>query len=426
MDEPTSGLDARAAAIVMRTVRNTVDTGRTVVCTIHQPSIDIFEAFDELLLMKHGGRVIYGGKLGEHSQTMVNYFLKIEGVPPIPDGYNPATWMLEISTPAAEERYGADLADVYKNSEQYREVEASIKSLSVPTPGSQRLKFSTMYSENIFNQFCICLRKQNLVYWRSPEYNAVRLFFTTLSSLILGSVFWDIGSKRDTTQDLFTVMGALYSSCLFLGISNASTVQPIISIERTVFYRERAAGMYSPYPYAFAQGLVEIPYNILQTILYGVITFFMINFERTAKKFFLYLVFMFLTFTYFTFYGMMAIGLTPNQQMAAVVSSAFYSLWNLLSGFLIPKPSIPGWWIWFYYICPIAWTLKGIIISQLGDVEDQIVGPGFEGSVKEYLKVSLGYEYSMMGYSAAVLIAFSFLFFGTFAVSLRLLNFQRR
>uniref|UniRef100_A0A453KMS5 ABC transporter domain-containing protein n=1 Tax=Aegilops tauschii subsp. strangulata TaxID=200361 RepID=A0A453KMS5_AEGTS len=47
MDEPTSGLDARAAAIVMRAIRNTVDTGRTVVCTIHQPSIDIFESFDE-------------------------------------------------------------------------------------------------------------------------------------------------------------------------------------------------------------------------------------------------------------------------------------------------------------------------------------------------------------------------------------------
>lgn len=48
MDEPTSGLDARAAAIVMRTVRNTVNTGRTVLCTIHQPSIDIFESFDEV------------------------------------------------------------------------------------------------------------------------------------------------------------------------------------------------------------------------------------------------------------------------------------------------------------------------------------------------------------------------------------------
>ena len=40
--------DARAAAIVMRTVRNTVDTVRTVVCTIHQLSVDIFEAFDEV------------------------------------------------------------------------------------------------------------------------------------------------------------------------------------------------------------------------------------------------------------------------------------------------------------------------------------------------------------------------------------------
>jgi len=48
MDEPTTGLDARAAAVVMRAVKNVVGTGRTVACTIHQPSIDIFEAFDEV------------------------------------------------------------------------------------------------------------------------------------------------------------------------------------------------------------------------------------------------------------------------------------------------------------------------------------------------------------------------------------------
>lgn len=51
MDEPTSGLDARSAAIVMRTVRNIVNTGRTIVCTIHQPSIDIFESFDEVFTL---------------------------------------------------------------------------------------------------------------------------------------------------------------------------------------------------------------------------------------------------------------------------------------------------------------------------------------------------------------------------------------
>jgi hypothetical protein len=36
--------------------------------------------------------------------------------------------------------------------------------------------------------------------------------------------------------------------------------------------------------------------------------------------------------------GIMAVAITPSQQLAAVISSAFYSLWNLFSGFLIPRP----------------------------------------------------------------------------------------
>ncbi|RID70355.1 hypothetical protein BRARA_C02383 [Brassica rapa] len=426
MDEPTSGLDARAAAIVMRTVRNTVDTGRTVVCTIHQPSIDIFEAFDELLLMKRGGQVIYGGKLGQHSKVMVDYFQGVEGVPAISSGYNPATWMLEVTTPALEEKFNMDFADFYKKSQQFREVEANIKQLSVPPQGSKAITFASRYSQSQLSQFRLCLWKQNLVYWRSPAYNLVRLLFTTVAAIILGTVFWDVGSKRTSTQDLVTVMGALYSACLFLGVSNASSVQPIVSIERTVFYREKSAGMYSPIPYAAAQGLVEIPYIFTQTILYGVITYFTIGFERTFSKFILYLVFMFLTFTYFTFYGMMAVGLTPNQHLAAVISSAFYSLWNLLSGFLVQKPLIPVWWIWFYYICPVAWTLQGVILSQLGDVESIIDDPMFHGTVKQFIEQDFGFKPGMIGVSVAVLVGFCALFFSGFALSVKFLNFQRR
>ncbi|KAI3954477.1 hypothetical protein MKW92_053462 [Papaver armeniacum] len=426
MDEPTSGLDARAAAIVMRTVRNTVDTGRTVVCTIHQPSIDIFEAFDELLLMKRGGRVIYGGKLGERSNILIDYFQSIEGIPPIPDDYNPATWVLEVTTPATEDKIGQDFADIYRDSQQFRGVEALIEELRTPPPGSEPLRFSATFATTRLTQFITCLWKQHLVYWRSPQYNVVRLVFTTISALIIGSVFWNVGSRRSTTQDLMVVMGALYSACLFLGVNNSSSVQPVVAIERTVFYREKAAGMYAAFPYAAAQGLIEIPYIIVQTLVYAFITFFMINFERTLVKFLLYVLFMFLTFMYFTFYGMMAVGLTPSTHLAAVLSSAFYSLWNLLSGFLVPKPMIPIWWLWFYYICPVAWTLRGIITSQLGDVEDHIVGAGFDGTVREYIQKNLGYGPGMIGVSAVVLLCFSLFFFGIFAISIKILNFQRR
>lgn len=426
MDEPTSGLDARAAAIVMRTVRNTVDTGRTVVCTIHQPSIDIFEAFDELLLLKRGGRAIYGGKLGVHSRIMIHYFQGIGGIPPIADGYNPATWMLEVTTPAVEQRIGQDFADIYLSSNQFREVEDFIKQMSSPPPNSKPLQFATTFAQDMMSQFRLCLWKQVLVYWRYPQYNAVRFFLSTVCALILGTIFWDVGSKRDSIMNLFSIMGALQSASLFLGVSNASSVQPVISIERTVFYREKAARLYSPLAYAAAQALIELPYIAAQTLLYGVITYFMIGFERTLRKFVLYMIFVYLTFTYFTFYGMMAVGLTPTQHLAAVVSSAFYSLWNLLSGFLIPKSFIPGWWIWFYYICPVSWTLRGLIASQLGDVETIVTGEGFTGSVKEYLTVYYDFSSEVIGISAVVLILFNLLFAGSFIASIKFLNFQKR
>lgn len=87
---------------------------------------------------------------------------------------------------------------------------------------------------------------------------------------------------------------------------------------------------------------------------------------------------------------------------------------------------MPKYWVWFYYICPVAWTLRGIITSQLGDVETILVGPAFKGTVKEYLEVTLGFGPGMIGVSVAVLLGFNVLFFSIFAFSIRYLNFQKR
>lgn len=74
------------------------------------------QAFDELLLLKRGGEVIYNGPLGLLSCDLISYFSGIPGVKPIREGVNPANWMLEISTLGAEERIGLDLAVVYRHS----------------------------------------------------------------------------------------------------------------------------------------------------------------------------------------------------------------------------------------------------------------------------------------------------------------------
>ncbi|WMV56511.1 hypothetical protein MTR67_049896 [Solanum verrucosum] len=424
MDEPTSGLDARAAAIVMRTVRNTVDTGRTVVCTIHQPSIDIFEAFDELFLMKRGGKEIYVGPLGHHSCHLIRYFESIPGVSKIQDGYNPATWMLEVTNSAQEMMLGLDFTDLYKKSDLYMRNKILIRELSVPGPGTKDLHFNNQYSQPFWTQCMACLWKQHWSYWRNPAYTAVRYIFTIIIALAIGTMFWDLGTKVGKSQDLFNAMGSMYAPVLFLGFQNASSVMPVVAVERTVFYRERAAGMYSALPYAFGQAFIEIPYVFVQAVTYGVIIYAMIGFEWTVTKFFWYLFIMYFTLLYFTFYGMMSVAVSPNQNIAQIVSLFGYAMWNLFSGFMIPRPSMPIWWRWYYWACPVAWTLYGLVASQFGDLQDKLTDS--DETAKHFLRRYFGFKHDFLGVVAFVTVAYAVVFAFTFALAIKVFNFQKR
>ena len=95
LDEPTTGLDSRAAQTVMRVVRRIARSGRAVICTIHQPSAELFYLFDRLVLLASGGYQVFFGDLGTRSRRFVRYMQAAPGVSPIPPRYNPASWMLE-------------------------------------------------------------------------------------------------------------------------------------------------------------------------------------------------------------------------------------------------------------------------------------------------------------------------------------------
>lgn len=61
LDEPTSGLDSASAFFVIQTLRNVARDGRTIISSIHQPSSEVFDLFDDLFLLS-GGETIYFGE----------------------------------------------------------------------------------------------------------------------------------------------------------------------------------------------------------------------------------------------------------------------------------------------------------------------------------------------------------------------------
>ncbi|TYI55095.1 hypothetical protein E1A91_D11G116800v1 [Gossypium mustelinum] len=426
MDEPTSGLDARAAAIVMRVVKNIVNTKRTIVCTIHQPSIDIFEAFDELILMKRGGQMVYSGELGQHSSRLIEYFEGIPGVPKIKENHNPATWMLEVTSTSVEAQLGIDFALIYKESHLYKRNKEIVKSQSLPAQGSEKLQFSTPFPQNGWEQLKACLWKQHLSYWRTPKYNLARLAFTISSSSFYGALLWQKGQNLHDEQDFFNIIGSTYVFIIFTGTSNCSSVLPFISTQRTIVYRERFARMYSSWAYSVAQVIIEIPYIFLEAVLFLTITYPAVNFYGSAYKVFWYFYTVFCTLLYYKYLGMMLVSLTPTYQVATIYASLFYTLLSLFSGYLMPGPKFPKWWVWGYWISPSSWSLKSLLTSQYGDIKEEIVVFGEKKALNSFLDSQYGYKYQDLPIIAIVLLAFPLVFASVFAYGIAKLNYQRR
>ncbi|ESQ56007.1 hypothetical protein EUTSA_v10024221mg [Eutrema salsugineum] len=426
MDEPTTGLDARAAAIVMRAVKNVAETGRTVVCTIHQPSIDIFETFDELILMKNGGQLVYYGPLGKHSSKVIDYFESIPGVPKIQKNCNPATWMLDITCKYAEDKLGMDFAQAYKDSTLHKENKMMVEQLSTASLGSESLSFPSRFSQTGWGQLKACLWKQHCSYWRNPSHNLTRMFFILINSTLCGLLFWQKAKDINNQQDLFSIFGSMYTVVIFSGINNCATVMNFIATERNVFYRERFARMYSSWAYSFSQVLVEVPYSLLQSLLCTIIVYPMIGYHMSVYKLFWSLYSMFCSLLIFNYCGMLMVALTPNIHMALTLRSTFFSMVNLFAGFVIPKQKIPKWWIWMYYLSPTSWVLEGLLSSQYGDVEKEILVFGEKKRVSAFLEDYFGYKHDSLAVVAFVLISFPIVVASLFAFFMSKLNFQKK
>lgn len=191
-----SGLDARAALLVVNALRKMADQGRTIVATIHQPSSTVFDMFDDLLLLKKGGEVVYHGELGVSSSTLISYFEGL-GATPICHGENPASWMLNVLNKKAVtnsngELESIDFAKAWEKSEAYQALEDQLDQLAGARNEKLQIKVDTTYAQPWYRRDSLMMNRALKIYWRSPGYNLSRMTLSVLIALLLGSMLYFI------------------------------------------------------------------------------------------------------------------------------------------------------------------------------------------------------------------------------------------
>ncbi|KAL0952258.1 hypothetical protein HGRIS_006548 [Hohenbuehelia grisea] len=115
LDEPTSGLGSQSAWAIVQFLRELADNGQAILCTIHQPSAELFQIFDRILLLRKGGETVYFGDLGPNSTTLINHFGANVARQCKPDE-NPAEYMLEAIGAGATAPNTRDWHDIWLKS----------------------------------------------------------------------------------------------------------------------------------------------------------------------------------------------------------------------------------------------------------------------------------------------------------------------
>uniref|UniRef100_K3WZM1 ABC transporter domain-containing protein n=2 Tax=Globisporangium ultimum (strain ATCC 200006 / CBS 805.95 / DAOM BR144) TaxID=431595 RepID=K3WZM1_GLOUD len=450
LDEPTSGLDARSAKVIMDGVRKVANTGRTIVCTIHQPSSEVFFLFDSLLLLKRGGETVFFGDLGKKCRNLVNYFEAAPGVTPLPRGYNPATWMLEcIGAGVGNAGSDVDFVQYFNTSENKRLLDAEIAKDGVgqPAANAPELLFTQKRAASNTTQMWALVKRFMDLYWRTPSYNLTRFVISIILALLFGLVF--VNAEYTSYQGINAGVGMVFMATLFNGVVSFNSVLPIASEERASFYRERASQTYNALWYFLGTTVAEIPYTFGSGLLFTVIFFPMVGFTGfgTAVLFWINMSLLILLSTYmgqFLAYAM------PSVEVAAIIGVLMNNIFFTFMGFNPPAVNIPSGYKWLFHITPQRYSLAIIealvftdcdtlptwnktlgayenVGSQLGCQPVTNTPVSIDHiTVKEYVETVFDMKHDDIWFNFGMVFVFIAVFRVLALLSLRYLNHQKR
>ncbi|WFD34808.1 hypothetical protein MCUN1_001652 [Malassezia cuniculi] len=372
LDEPTSGLDAQAAWSIIKFLKKLANNGQAILCTIHQPSGELFNQFDRLLLLQKGGKTVYFGDIGQNSMTLINYFEQRSGMK-CGENDNPAEYILEVIGAGATATTDKDWHQLFKESELNTQLHQDLKKLMVARPDhvdeDMTARAAREYAQPYMVQFKEVMKRCWISYWRNPVYVLTKLVINLVSGLVVGSSFWAQGSiqtKIALQNRLFACFMALVSSTTL-----SQHLQPEFIRLRSLYeVREKPSKMYAWPIMVLSAMLIEIPWNFVGGTLYWLPWYWMIQFpadpQRSGYSWGLYMIFQ----MYYSTFAQAMAAIAPNAVIASVLFSTFFSFVVVFCGVVQPPDQLPEFWSkWMFYLSPFTWVMEGILGNAIGGVE---------------------------------------------------------
>ncbi|VVC39714.1 Hypothetical protein CINCED_3A018409 [Cinara cedri] len=293
LDEPTSGLDNVSSAYCLQLLRGLAHQGRTIVCTIHQPSASLFQLFDHVYVLSNGYCVYQG------STDQMVPFLSTVGLH-CPLTYNPADYIIEATDgeemdnitklSAATKNGKLSLYKMRKANDYYLKKKMSLNgevllpelngnvsaNKMLPLPPikykddddddmvKDRDTWCVDFPTSGWSQFCTLWKRMILQMYRNKIGLNIQFYHHLICGLAVGIVFFD---KSNDGAQFFNHMKFCMGNILFHTFTQSMVQVLAFPYEVKLLKQEYFNRWYSLRPYYLAFQLSRVPSIVSYQIL---------------------------------------------------------------------------------------------------------------------------------------------------------------
>ncbi|CVL01026.1 related to ATP-binding cassette protein [Fusarium mangiferae] len=362
LDEPTSGLDSAASLEVVKYLRDVAKRNNLIViCSIHQPSTSTFNLFDKLLLLS-GGKTHYFGPVN----SVAAYYSEVGS--PLPQYVNPAEHLLElVNIDFAQDRGEATrdleiLQAAWKNSRQVSEVNTAIK--SAESSGGDWNIDAIEKRPSMFSLTLTLLHRSFIKSYRDVVAYGIRIAMYLGLAIMMGTVWVRLDPAQESIQPF---INAIFFGSAFMSFMAVAYVPAFIE-DRLQYVKEHHNGLYGAAELIISNFFIGVPYLFLISILFSVISYWLSNFQPTAKAFFTWVLWLFLDLLAAESLVVFMTSLFPSFVISLALVAFANGLWMSVGGFMVPPTILNVFYKYvFHYWDYQKYVFEGMMVNEFAD-----------------------------------------------------------